>query len=79
MCVYESTILQWNTTTELPHNPFILEGGYAMWHLSYAVTCVGVYKRKPSSDVSAKGTKQDGPSTDVAPTSLDYPEFPALR
>ena len=63
----------------LTHEPYILEGGYAMWHLSYAVTCVGVYKKKPLSNVSAKSTQQDGTSSNDAPFSLDYPEFPKLR
>ena len=73
------TWLQWNTGTALSHEPYILEGGYAMWHLSYAVTCVGVYKKKPPPESSAKGTKQVVPSNNATSSSLDYPQFPTLR
>ena len=71
--------LQWSTSTALPREPYILEGGYAMWHLSYAVTCIGVYKRKPSSDAPTKDLKQDQRSSDITSASFDYPEFPTLR
>ena len=50
-----------------------------MWHLTYAVTCIGVYKRRPSSDVSTKTTKKESLSSYASPSSLDYPEFPTLR
>ena len=72
-------VLQWSTSAALPHEPLILEGGFAMWHLTYAVTCVGVYKRRPSSDVSTKTTKKESLSSYASPSSLDYPEFPTLR
>lgn len=55
----------------------VLEGGYAMWYLTFAVTCVGVYKRKTSAPPLASG----GSATHQAHTAsgLDYPSFPEIK
>lgn len=55
-------------------NPYILEGGYAMWHLSYAVTCVGAYRKPaPKQGSEVKVSKVNSEQT------LDYPSFPDMR
>ena len=58
----------------------VLDGGYAMWHVTYGVTCVGKYRRKPSSGhspQSSSGGGEGGRGSQVV--SMDYPTFPDIK
>ena len=63
----------------------VLDGGYALWHVTYGVTCIGKYRRKPtgpSSNAVGEGVAgggvagQQGASKAV---SMDYPTFPEIK
>lgn len=62
----------------------MLEGGYAVWYLTYAVTCVGVYRRRtnvpsPASEDSGSGTVPGGQEGEGGTSGLDYPSFPEIK
>ena len=67
-------------TVPLTSDPMVLEGGYAMWYLTYAVMCVGVYKRKSNTPPLASGGSDTPPAPQAHIASgLDYPSFPEIK
>lgn len=54
VCIF-SDPLQWDTTVQLAQEPSILDGGYAMWYLSYSPLCVGVPRRVDSGAEDEQG------------------------
>lgn len=65
-------------TVPLTSDPKVLEGGYAMWYLTYAVTCVGVYKRRTSAPPLMGSATHPTPQAHTA-SGLDYPSFPEIK
>ena len=69
----------------LSSEPVVLEGGYAMWYLTYAVTCVGAYKRRPSpssvegDDQTVPGKKEKEEKETRQSYGMNYPSFPEIR
>lgn len=69
--------LQYDTGTPLTSAPYLLEGGYAMWYLTYGVTCVGSYSRKTQElGVFNSATP---PKRELEEVTMEYPSFPEFK
>ena len=78
MCLFfvclSVSVLQYATGEPLTSPPYLLEGGYAMWYLTYGVTCVGIYRRKAGG-----GDVATPPKTAPEGGVMDYPSFPDIK